>query len=127
MTLEIPEAGTEIAGGRFPDQRCRNRIEAIIQLRCTDPERAQVIANHGNVVQFLRELSRGPNARSVGGSEEFVSHQSAVDAQPEWKITFHASRSWQRANAGAHTEPILKPVVKISRKHDLSWEPLRWV
>src|SRR3954447_15017065 len=111
MTLEIAEAGTEIAGGRFPDQRCRDRIEAVIQLRCTNPERAQVIANHGNIVELLCEFSPSPNARSVRGAEEFVSHHSAVDAKPEWKVTLYASRSWQRANAGAHTEPIIKHVI----------------
>src|SRR5205823_12844559 len=63
MTLEIAESGTEFAGSRFPDQRCRDRIEAVIQLRCTNPERAQVIANHGNIVELLCEFSPSPNAR----------------------------------------------------------------
>src|SRR6266403_3427279 len=58
MTLEISKAETEFSGSRCPDKRSRNRVEAVVELRCAYTQRAQVVPDHGDVVQPVRDLAR---------------------------------------------------------------------
>src|SRR3977135_2180411 len=62
MTLEIPKAETEFSGSRCPDERSRNGVEAVVELRCAYTQRAQVVPDHSDVVQPVRDLAPGPNA-----------------------------------------------------------------
>src|SRR3981189_3992264 len=46
MTLEIPKADTEFSGRWCPDERSRNGVEAVVELRCAYTQRAQVVPDH---------------------------------------------------------------------------------
>src|SRR4030081_1455040 len=62
MRLEVSKADTEFPGRWCPDERSRNCVEAVVELRCAYTQRAQVVPDHSDVVQPVRDLAPGPNA-----------------------------------------------------------------
>ena len=92
MAFEITKAGAKFTRRGRPDKRCRESVKAIVELGCAHPQRAQVVAEHGDVVQSVRDFPPGPHAGGVRRAEKFVGDQACIHAQPEWEVALHAPR-----------------------------------
>src|SRR5207237_1365334 len=62
MIFEIAKAGAKFPGCRRPDERGGKGIKAIVELGRADAQSAQVVAEHDDVVQLVRDLAPAPHA-----------------------------------------------------------------
>src|SRR5712671_1588064 len=125
MMFKIAEAKAEFVGR--PHQRRRESAEVVVKLRSAHSKRAQVVADHGDVVQSVGNLAPGPNAGSVRWTKEFVGDQASIHAQPEWKISFDAPCPRQGPYASAHAKVFVELIIKVPGKHNLRAQALRGI
>ena len=103
MVFKIAEAQSEFTSGGRPYEGHGYSMEAIVQLRRTNAEGAQVVGNHGDVIQFVGDLSPSPDTGTVGSTEELVGDQASIDAQPKGENSGLRTQSPSTSRSGKKT------------------------
>src|SRR5215212_1362564 len=108
----------EITSGK-PDERARERVQAVVDPRRRHTKRTHVVADHELVLEPVSYITGGPDSRRIRGPHEFVGDVTTIHVQPERKVAFDAARAGQRSNSAAQSEIFVEGVLQISGEYDL--------
>src|SRR5215216_7452139 len=113
----------EISSGK-PDERTRERVQAVVNSRRRYTKRTHVVADHDLVLEPVSYVTGGPDSGSVRGPHEFVGDVTTIHVQPEREITFDAARARQRSDSTAQSQIFIEGVLQIAGEYDLCALPL---
>ncbi len=93
MIVVITERPVEskLTGRRQPLEHEGLRVELVVQLRCADAKRAEVVGEHRHVLDLGLAFALQPEAGSVRSPEELVGDETIVDGEPVRELALRYS------------------------------------
>src|SRR5215213_10212753 len=108
----------EITSGK-PDERARERVQAVVDPRRRHTKRAHVVTEHDLVLEPVSYITGGPDSRRIRGPHEFVGDVATIHVRPEREVAFDAARARQRSNSAAQSHIFIERVLQIAGEYDL--------